>query len=353
MRLCPSQMATARPHRSLEAQLRYFFALLRRFRLTFFSLLVLICGGGAGIWILYGRAGLAITLPRAMVVAYFLLFAQPIVEVPNNGAIELLFTLIPPLGILTVAEGLVRFAYLFFAKQRDDKEWFAVLAQTQRNHVIVCGAGRVGFRIFEQFQKLGIPMVMIERDESAPFVSTIRAAGVALLIEDVRSARALEQANIQQARAIVCATDDDLANLNIALDARRLKPDIRVVMRLFDDDLVAKTKVAFEVEAFSTSALAAPVLAVSALDAAIKNSFEVGGRLMVVAELDVTGGLQGRTVSQLRDESSALVIHLVKRAGPTTFDPQGSVRLEAGDKVTVQATLQAYQSLRKEMERAA
>src|SRR5205085_6002797 len=169
------------------------------------------------------------------------------------------------------------------------------------DHVIVCGAGRVGFRIFEQFERLQVPIVMIERREDAPFVSVIRAAGVPVLIEDVRSSHALEQANIKSARAIVCATDDDLANLNIALDARRISPRIRVVMRLFDDDLVAKTKEAFQVEAFSTSALAAPALAAAALDPAIRNSFEVGGRLMVLADLQVDAVLEGQTVAELCD----------------------------------------------------
>ena len=61
-----------------------------------------------------------------------------------------------------------------------------------------------------------------------------------------------------------------------------LGPGIRVVMRLFDDDLVAKTRTAFEVEAFSTSALAAPALAVAALDSSIQNSFEVGARLRTI-----------------------------------------------------------------------
>src|SRR5207248_2087953 len=116
--------------------------------------------------------------------AYFLLFAQPILDIPDNGAVELLAVLIPPLGITTVAEGLVRFAYLFFARERNDKEWFSVLAQTLKDHVVICGAGRVGFRVFERLHKLGVPMVMIERDDSKPFLAEIRNAGVADLGEE-------------------------------------------------------------------------------------------------------------------------------------------------------------------------
>src|SRR5260221_17684 len=133
-----------KPARTLYAQARYFWMLLRRFRFTFLMLLVLVFGGGALMHLLLLRAGKPVGLGRAFVTAYFLLFAQPIIDLPDNGPVELLAVLIPPLGITTVAEGLVRFAYLFFALERNDKEWFSLLAQTLKDHVIVCRAGPVG-----------------------------------------------------------------------------------------------------------------------------------------------------------------------------------------------------------------
>ena len=335
--------------RTLQAQALYLWTLLKRFRFTFLMLAALVVGGGALLHILLAQAGRPVGLGRSIVAAYFLLFAQPIIDIPDNTAVELVAVLIPPLGISTVAEGLVRFAYLFFAKTRNDKEWFAVLAQTLKDHVIVCGAGRVGFRVFEQLHKLDVPMVMIERDQEKPFLAEIRAAGVPVLVDDVRAAGTLERANVQKARSIVCATDDDLANLNVALDARKVRPGIRVVMRLFDDDLVEKTRSSFDAQAYSTSALAAPALAMAALDPSIKNSFEVGGRLMVVAELTVLGEICGRTVAELRDQSGVHVLHMVRKNGETIFDPQGPCCFEPGDTVTVQATLQAYQGLRERL----
>ncbi len=338
----------ARSPRSLHAQALYLRALLHRFRGTFAMLFLLVAGGGTLIWWLQRRAGSPVGFDHALLTAYFLLFAQ-VSTLPDNGLLEFVYVVIPPLGILTVAQGLVKFALLLFARQREDKEWFIVLAQTLEDHVIVCGAGRVGFRLFEQFQKLGVPMVVIERKADAPFVTAIRDAGVPVLIEDVRSSRALEQCNLARARAIVCATDDDLANLNIALDARRLKPGIRVVMRLFDDDLVQKTREAFEVEAFSTSALAAPALAVAALDARIQNSFEVGGRLMVIAEWPAGSALAGRTVGELHQSERLTVLHLVRVGGASIFEPDDREPLTTGDRVTVQATLEAWQVFQEKL----
>lgn len=342
-------MALLPRRRTLYAQSLYFWTLLKRFRVTFFMLALLVFGGGTLLYIFLARAGKPVGLLRAFVAAYFLLFAQPIIDLPDNGAVEILAVLIPPLGITAVADGLVRFAYLFFARERNDKEWFSVLAQTVKDHVIICGAGRVGYRVFEQLRKLSVPMVILERDEAKPFLAEIRAAGVAVLIEDVRAAGALSRANVQKARAIVCATDDDLANLNVALDARKLHAAIRIVMRLFDDDLVEKTRVSFDAQAYSTSALAGPALAMAALDPSIKNSFEVGGRLMVVAELTMQGNICSRSVAQLRDEAGVLVIHMVRKSGEIIFDPSGPCCFDEGDVVTVQASLAAYQALREKL----
>jgi voltage-gated potassium channel len=326
----PTNAKRRRP-RTLHAQFLYFRALLRRFRFTFGALFALVAGGGTLIWHLQARIHHPISYGHALITAYFLLFVQTVGEVPDNGLLETVYAVIPPLGILTVAQGLVQFAFLLFAKQRDDKEWFTVLAQTMEDHVVVCGAGRIGFRIFEQYQRLGIPMVVIERKADAPFVSAIRAAGVAVLIEDVRSTRALVPSNIANARA---------------LDARRIRPGIRVVIRLFDDDLVAKVRESFQMEAFSTSAHAAPALAVAALDPTIRNSFEVGGRLMVVAELKADLGLAGRSVQEMRAQHHLAVLQRVDGGGVETFDPDGAIRLEAGDQVALQGTLQAWQEFR-------
>lgn len=68
------------------------------------------------------------------------------------------------------------------------------------------------------------------------------------------------------ARAIIIATNDDMANLEVALDARRMNPKIRVIMRLFDQRMADKFKEAALIdEAFSPAALAAPILAEMAL----------------------------------------------------------------------------------------
>lgn len=325
-------------------QLRYLKALLVRFKITFILLVVVQLGGSLLIWLGYARHGKGVSFSQAMGATYFLLMGQPALEMPDAGWLILIEAIIPVLGLAVLADGLVRFGFLFFAKHRNDKEWIAVQAFTFKNHVVLCGAGRVGFRVLERLYMLGVDVVVVERNENAAFVQAMRSQGVPLLIDDVRTGNALESTNIKAARAIVCATDDDLANLNIALDARRLNPKIRVVMRLFDDDLVRNVEDAFKVEAFSTSALAAPAFATAALDASIHASFELDGKLIVVGSLAIGPSLAGRTVAQAQDELGLHVLRLT-RAGAAPFEPKSTEALAAGDLAVIQASFEDFRRL--------
>ncbi len=333
--------------RRFVPHVRYFRALLGRFRITL-AMAVALFGLLPMVWVALYRSpgGGRIRYGEAFHHVYFLLFGQPSLPYVPNVFLEALNVLTPPLGIALVLDGLVRFAYLFFAKHKSDKEWIAVTSETMRDHVVVCGAGRVGYRVVAQLVELDREVVVVERNEDAAFVAALRDAGVAVLIDDIRSPQCLPRTNVAKAAAIVCATDDDLANMNVALDARKLNADIRVVMRLFDDDLVAKVRDAFQAEALSTSALAAPALALAALDPRIQHSFRIGGELMVVTHFRVGRALLGMKVSALRDRFGGLVLARQQGSSKQQLHPPGETTMVEGDLLTVQATYREYLALR-------
>ena len=77
-------------------------------------------------------------------------------------------------------------------------------------------------------------------------------------IDEEAFARLIEFQIENGTSAIVPCADDDLANLDIALEARRLKPGIKVVLRLFDERLAENVEHGFDIHtAFSCSALPA------------------------------------------------------------------------------------------------
>ncbi len=323
-------------------RLRYIWAVAWRFRLT---LLLMLVWFGVLPWFFVVRYPADLTFGRALHHVYFLLFGQPSLDYVDDWLLETLNILIPPLGLGTIVDGVVRFSYFFNARRHADKEWIEVLAESLRGHVVVCGAGRVGCRVTQELRKLGHDVVVIEKKADAPFAQVLRDEGVAVLVDDVRAPGSLARVNIAKASAIVCASDDDLTNINVGLDARKLNPGVRVVMRLFDDDLVKRVRENFEAEAYSTSNLAAPAFALTALDPRIQHSFHVGPYLLVVSRFVVGAALEKMEVSSLRDRFGGLVLAMKRGEAEKMLHPSGV--LQRGDELVVQCTWEEYVELRR------
>jgi Trk K+ transport system NAD-binding subunit len=333
---------------SLRFRLRYVAAVLRRFRITLaFMLLLVVVLPLVYVWQYHSPEHPHIGYGHALHHVYFLLFGQPSLEYVDIPLIVALDIIIPPLGIATVVDGGVRFGYLFFAKHKAEREWIEVIAEALKEHVVVCGAGRVGYRVTLQLLELKRPVLVVDQNEKAQFVATLRDMKVPVLIDDVRNPLALKRLNLQNAEAIICATNDDLTNLNVALDARKTKRDLRIVLRLFDDDLVERVKENFSAEAHSTSALAAPAFALTALDPRIMNSFHVGPHLMVVSRFEANEKLVGMTIGDVRDRHGGLTLGLRQRGAEEQLHPPGSVKIAAGDLLTVQCRYEEYRALRE------
>ncbi|HEY1587494.1 MAG TPA: NAD(P)-binding protein [Polyangia bacterium] len=197
--------------------------------------------------------------------AWMALFAQTILPA-ERWYLELLCGVYPLFGFGLVGEGIVRIGMLILSKERGEKEWMTVTASTYRDHIVLCGLGHLGFRILNQLLAAKEPVVALEKDANARFLGDAKATGVPVLVRDMQEDQALIDAGVQHARTIIIATNDDMANLEVALDARRMNPKIRVIMRLFDQRMADKFKEAALIdEAFSPAALAAPIVAEMAL----------------------------------------------------------------------------------------
>jgi CPA2 family monovalent cation:H+ antiporter-2 len=101
--------------------------------------------------------------------------------------------------------------------------------QPLRDHVIVCGYGRVGRELGEALQKTGIPFAAI--DLNAPRIRHLRGEGVLALFGDASQSTLLERAHIRQAR-VLAITYPDFVMARAAMDiARRINPGIRIIAR--------------------------------------------------------------------------------------------------------------------------
>lgn len=155
-------------------------------------------------------------------------------------------------------------------------------------HFIVCGLGRVGYRVAEVLWRLGEKVVIITEPTREEWIRVARERGSEVLIGDARNESRLEEAGIRTARGIIATTSNDLTNTEIALDSKRLHPDLPVVVRIFDQTLAEQFEQAFDIRrALGMSSLAAPSFAAAALGERVVASFRLDGELYVVGSLPV------------------------------------------------------------------
>lgn len=150
-------------------------------------------------------------------------------------------------------------------------------------HCIVCGLGDIGYRVVELLHRLGETVTVVTLAAREERRRAAEARGVRVLLGDARVEQLLLDAGLASAKLVIAATDADLVNIEVALDARRLRPEIPVVIRLFDQDLARQLEGTFDVQrALGMSALAAPSFAAAALGDAVLGTFPALDTLFVV-----------------------------------------------------------------------
>jgi voltage-gated potassium channel len=266
---------------------------------------------------------------------YTQLFFEPTQALPRAPVARAVFWITPLLGALLLVRGVLRVGSSLFDVEERRRLWVTIMSDRLKDHIVVCGLGNVGIRIVESLKVLGAPMVAIEQRTEHSFAPSVEALGVPVIYGDARRDELLLQAGIRRAKAVVCATDDDLTNLEVAVDAKRENPQIRVVMRMFDKRVAGKMRSALDLdETFSTSALAGPLVALQATEAGVRGAYHLSdGSLRVDMEVETPEGWCGRTAAQCEDAIDGRVVGL--RRGEAFMRARHDTVLQKGDVLTL------------------
>lgn len=334
--------------RTIRAELRDMRVLIRESWTSLFLFVVILVGGALLFQRFYPCPDCKHPdFGEALYGTFSLIFFSPSLDLPEPSYLRVLYYLIPILGLAAVADGVLRFGVALVSKRERGQKWQVAMASTYDNHVIVCGVGRVGYRVILELLKYGRDVVSIECDSAGRFVEKAKGLGIPVIIADARRSGNLIQAGVERADAIIPCTEDELTNLDIALDAREMNPHIKVVMRMFDPDLARRIEKGFGIHtAFSTSALAAPIFAAASMRFSVKHSFYVGGTLLNLSEVCVgpDSELVGRSIEELEKELDLRVVCHQVGACPD-LSPDSRLELQPGDEVLVMATLDALERL--------
>ncbi len=216
------------------------------------------------------------------------------------------------------------------------------MRQPISGHIVVVGLGGVGVRIVAQLNDLGVPVVCVDMNEDAVGVPLARREGLPIVFGDATRRETLRSAWVNTCRAVVTVTSDDITNLEAGLSSRALKDNVRVVLRLFDDDLAGRVHRNFRIPVSrSVSFLAAPAFAAAMMERQIIGTIPVGRKVMLIAEVPVAQGsaLDGRPLSDANQPGESRVLAVSRRGGPYfDWEPQSGYHLVGGDRLIVLAT---------------
>jgi len=335
--------------RLFRAQWRDATVLFQESRGALFLFVTLVFGGAVLFSIFYKDpdTGASITFLEALYGTFALLFFQDSLPYPHSGFLQIFYFIIPILGLVVVAEGVIRFGSALTNKAERGQKWQVAMASTYSGHVIICGIGKVGYRVALELIKNNREIIAIESNPEGRFVEKVKALGIPVILADARRSENLIKAGVKKADAVITCTDDDLANLDIALDTREINPNAKIVMRMFDPDLAHRVERGFGIHtAFSVSALAAPTFAAASMRFNVRTSFYVGDELMNISEFIVQpgGSINGLTIEQVERQIDLSVVSLID-GDQKIFHPAPEQTLNPNSKLLVMGSLESLHKL--------
>src|SRR5579872_7086828 len=188
--------------------------------------------------------------------------------------------------------------------------------------IVLCGLGRMCSRVLEYLQAAAMPVVVVDTECHA---DDSRLKGARLVSGDCRRREVLEAADVANARGVLALTSDDLVNISATLMVRSLNPEVRVVLRMYNQDLLARLgKAVHNVFALSTSMLTAPILAMTAMTGQGLGTFRVGEhaddrRQFIQVTVGPGSELRGRTVGEVAASRQAVAVAHFPHDGEPRF----------------------------------
>ncbi len=220
-----------------------------------------------------------------------------------------------------------------------------------RDHYIICGFGRVGRRVAEEFGDAGVPYVVLDFNEEALEVARERSdpyiVGTGTKDED------LEAAGLDRAAGLVASSDSDVDNLYITVSARAARSDLLIVARASTEDAAQKLLRAGADRVVQPYATAGQEMAKLTLKPQVAAFLDIvsshGGPDLRFEEIEVTEacGHEGKTIRDLRIRHATGAVIVALRRTDGTFDttPSPDAPLECGDVLIAVGTAQELRAL--------
>jgi CPA2 family monovalent cation:H+ antiporter-2 len=122
------------------------------------------------------------------------------------------------------------------------REAQATLAVAERDHVVICGFGRVGQNIARVLEQTGFEYIALEVD--AYRIRAGRQAGDPVIYGDAGEPKVLENVGVAHASCVVVTFASPEVALRILRAVRELRPDVPILVRTQDDSRLEQLQAA-------------------------------------------------------------------------------------------------------------
>jgi len=209
-----------------------------------------------------------------------------------------------------------------------------------RNHVIVCGYGRMGQTVCAELAGAGIAFVVVERD--AEQFQKACEDGCLVVEGSAGEDETLLAAGVERAHHIVATVNAEAENVVITLSARVLAPEIQIIARAEGDEEVRKLVRAGSnrtVSPYRSGGVEIADLITRPMVADFLAHSSMSGGSVALAEVRIREGssLVGRTLADYgRAEGSRVSFVALEHAGEgVKIPPGGSETFAPGDRLMV------------------
>jgi len=218
------------------------------------------------------------------------------------------------------------------------------MAKKYRDHVVICGYGRVGMSAAAALVDSQRQIVIIDSDPAR--VLRALEAGLVALEGDASQDDILHEAGLAEAWGIIVTTGEDSLNLFIVLSARSIKSDLFIIARANDVINEVKLQRAGANRVVLPHLIGGQHMANIVIRPHVTDFFDVvtlkSGEELWIEELVISEScpLDGRSVGEadIRRQTGVTLVALYRQKAEGNIVPDADTRLEAKDELIVLGT---------------
>jgi len=185
-----------------------------------------------------------------------------------------------------------------------------------KRHMIICGGGRTGSVVAEEFKAEGIEFVVIEHDPEV--VKELKKRGIPVVEGDATRDDVLIEAGVERASGLVSTLPSDCSNLLLCITAKGLNKELDIVTRASSEEAARRlysigVKKALIVEAIGGRRLAKSLIKPAVVDF-LEFASKTGETSLETLKVEPGAKIANKKVKELgiKEKIGAIIIAIIR-----------------------------------------